>query len=263
MNYEINEKLNNWACKEEKICPQNFDCKYYSSCSNGAKLDRGKTSVMSYIGRKYDLANEFRIAIVGIDHGTTDSNTFDQRRSIIEDCYQNNKDGHFNPHYKGVAKTAAAFFGKAGDFCKSNCHVSCQKSANKNAACVLDRITQPNLVKCVPEGVRSMTSVTSHTMKENCSHNLVSELKIMNPNLVIFHGKSSRDIMVRTMKDMELSLDAVGDTPAIREVLFNCEDLGIHLLFLSHPSHNWLEREWDSLVEPCMSYMREQNIIPE
>src|SRR5579859_4770858 len=141
--------------KERRILPQEFNCPRYDDCQRSRRirklplLNRGNTCTMTYIGRDYGnlVADEsFRLVIIGKDHGySTEPEDFLRRRSVIE------QPGKFNPHYKGVIKTAAALYGHAGQHCFNKCveNSECVPAGLLHAqCCVLRSIAQPNLVKC-------------------------------------------------------------------------------------------------------------------
>jgi hypothetical protein len=151
-----------WARENALIDPHDFDCRYYDRRNGsvvGGHLWRGKGCQMSYIGRHYGscIAEEnFRLMLVGIDHGEKGGADFDEMRGGvepikgIEDWYQNGG-CKFNPDYKGLVKTAAAVFGVTGEYCQTHCTASCQRSRNPGAAqCVIDQSARPNIVNAHP-----------------------------------------------------------------------------------------------------------------
>ena len=115
---------------------------------------RGDGCMMSYSGRHYaDGAREeaFRLMIVGLDHGEHGFASYRGRQSSIEGYYVYNTN-KFNSHYAGVVKTAAAVLGQEAGNCGADCARSgvCRKArGDTQAFCVIERIMQPNIVKCV------------------------------------------------------------------------------------------------------------------
>jgi hypothetical protein len=173
----------------------------------GGILD-DKHCLMSYVGRDYGGPGVFpRLALVGMDHKFRIGGGFMARRLGIEKCYQNGGD-EFNEHYKGVVKTAAAVFGSAGGFCQRMCRKFCQKSRalpslRHPACCVLDRIAQPNAVKCVSKLATDSTCKATGPMWDNCAHHLVAELRILRPEVVIFHGAKIQSPVTKAIKELE------------------------------------------------------------
>lgn len=261
-SHELMTALEEWA-QEAKVDPHGFACRFYSECNKSVSesLDGGSTCMMSYVGRQYEQ-DGFRLVIVGMDHGEAEGADFEQRRGQIEDAYQ--KGGYnFNPHYQGVVKTAAAIFGGRGNHCRHNCTRFCQKSRNASADCVLDRIIQPNAVKCAPNTHKNRNSKATGTMRHNCAHHLASELRILRPGLVVFHGAAARWAVPPVFKECGLGLEEVGNVSDNHgPVLFKSQKLRAHVLFLHHPSYGWLDRQWANIVEPALAYLREEKLIP-
>jgi hypothetical protein len=261
-------KLNRWAREDARIDPHAFGCSYYDCCnaSVGGTLWRGEGCQMSYVGRRYGLdasSEQFRLMLVGIDHGEKGSADFEDWRRSIESCYQ---DGgkNFNADYRGVVKTAAIIFGGTAQYCQEMCTMACQRSRDPAAAqCVLDRIARANSVKCTPENQVNRTSRATWPMKVNCAHHLMSEIRLLKPGLVVFHGAPARFFVIPELKSCDLDVSAVGDiSDRHGPVLYESRALGAHLLFLYHPSHNHLAKQWEAIVIPAVRYMRENGIVP-
>ncbi len=102
-------------------------------------------------------------------------------------------------------------------------------------------------------------------MWENCSHHLLDELKLLKPNLVVFFGSWARDVILRDYgKGPQLKALPVA-LPNLKthyQALYLWPETGCHLLFLHHPSRGHLQRQWDGLVVPALTYLREQGHIP-
>lgn len=260
--------LNRWAREQARIDPPAFQCRYYKNCnaSIGGTLPGGAGCMMSYVGSKYGsdaVGEEFRLVIVGIDHGDSIGGNFDKRRTGIEGNYQ---DGgkNFNQHYKGVVKTAAAVFGESGNYCRQNCTKACQKPCEPELTqCVIDRIAQPNLVKCTPPNLDNRTSKATWQMKVNCAHHLTDELKLLRPKLVVFHGVEARQVMIHELKECSLDAREDGSISDKRgSVLYYSKTLAARILFLYHPSRGWLNRQWETVVVPALKDLRLRNLIP-
>jgi len=264
--------LVSWARDDAHIYPPNFDCRYYTECNDsvGGSLWRGSGCLMSYVGREYGssaLDDGFRLVIVGIDHGGKGGGTFAERREEVEGYHQLGK-WKFNPHYKGVVKTIAAVFGRTGDYCRENCIRSCQQSRHLDAThCVIDRIVQPNNVKCTPKDTVNATSRASWRMKANCAHHLASELKLLKPHLVVFHGAAARWVALPELQKCGLEIEPVEAVEPVTDqtghpVLYECATLDAHMLFFNHPSRGWLDRQWDGVVVPALDHLRRRKLIP-
>jgi hypothetical protein len=259
------EELQRWARDDSGISPDVSNCVFYGSCNVGGILD-DKHCLMSYVGRNYGSPGVFpRLVLVGMDHRDQIRGDFMDRRSAIESAWQNGGEKAFNPHYGGVAKTAAAVFGSAGEFCQKKCRNVCQKSrvplhvGNRPACCVLDRIAQPNAVKCVSKLVTNSDCKATGTMWKKCAHHLVAELKILRPEVVIFHGAPIKKPVTNAIKELEpIEVAGIGPDP----VLYRWPAVEAHLLFLHHPAHNCLAKQWDPVVVPALNYLRERKRIP-
>lgn len=267
-NKELLDQLTEWARDIARIDPTRFDCRFYGECDSsiGNALWRGDGCSMSYVGRNYGsnvIDGGFRLVVVGIDHGEKGGDTYEGRRTGIEAYYQG--DGRpFNPHYRGVVKTAATVFGDTGEHCRQNCTKACQKSRASTASqCVIDRIVQPNNVKCTPEDTIDPTSRATPKMKMNCSHHLAAELKRLHPDLVVFHGIGARWFVIPEFKKLGIDMEPIA---AIRDaydfVIYRSDILKTHFLFLYHPSRGWLGRQWETVVVPALKHLRSEKIIP-
>ena len=262
-SHDLMTELKVWA-RQEKIDPHEFDCRFYSNCnaSVGNSLDLGKTCMMSYVGRQYEQ-DGFRLVIVGMDHGDPEGADFEVRREQIEGSFQVREED-FNFHYQGVVKTAAAVFGARGNYCRGNCTRACQKLRDPSADCVLNRIIQPNAVKCAPGTQENRTSRATGTMRHNCAHHFASELRVLRPNLVVFHGAAARWAAPPVFEECGLELEAVVTTSETSvPVLFKSGHLDAYILFLHHPSRGWLDRQWANVVEPALAYLRGERLIPD
>ncbi len=253
--------LEKWASKDALIAPDHFGCRYYDGCnaSVGLALRGGDGCCMSYVGHQYGVG--FRLAIVGMDHGKFNHQTFNERRQrILDRCVQ---EGFKRRHYAGVVKTAAAVLGKAGGYCRDNCAERC--CANKDERCVLNRISQPNLVKCCGRAQGGRDSKSTPVMKRNCARHLSPELHLLRPNMVVFQGESKE---TRKVIGSEFARTGV-DFQAIEEcvdshgpVLYYSTQFGAHFLFTHHPSRDQLKKQWPQ-VEIWLRYLRMHRLIPE
>jgi hypothetical protein len=260
-NDVIMAELDNWAREHARISPDVSTCRYYTAC-NVAGLLNGKHCVMSYVGRDYGSPGVVpRLVLVGMDHAGKERGDYIYRRSGIEHWYQEGR-GKFNPHYKGVVRTAAAVFGSEAEFCEKTClnNGKCQKSSVPSASCVLDKVAQPNAVKCVSELAKNSDCKANRIMWNNCANHLVEELKILRPDLVIFHGAEIREPIIHTITDAMLEpIEIEGISPP---VLYKWRVVGAYLLFLHHPARNWLAKQWSTVVMPALNYLRAEGRIP-
>lgn len=272
---ELMDDLNKWSTDVATINPlKDFECAWYKECNSsiGETLNRGNTCLMSYVGRQYGDGTQstFRLAIVGMEHRSYDPvGSYEDRRDGIESYYQVEKHD-FNQHYRGVVKTAAAFLGAAGKFCETNCVKKCARAMGMHAdgisECVLEKIAQPNMVKCAPEEGNA-SSKSSNTMKANCANHLVNELRILKPHLVIFHGVAAEWAFPQSVRREGTELiplsRADSTVPAsCANKLFNWAERDCYVLFLHHPSRGCLGRQWQPIVLPCLEYLRQRKIIP-
>jgi len=100
-------------------------------------------------------------------------------------------------------------------------------------------------------------------MKANCAHHLIDELKLLKPHLTVFHAVDARWVVRPALEDAGLELTPADSTPDNHgPVLYEVKGLGTHFLFLLHPSHGWLDRQWDAVVEPNLDYLRSKSVIP-
>lgn len=267
---EILADLQAWAQGDAKIEPGAFSCSRYNACNASAKgaLRRDDTCAMSYIGERYSRQDtidaEPKLVIPGIDHGEPSGGgtTYQRGREHIKSVYINEGQA-FNQHYQGVVKTAAAFLGRGGDHCSVNCKTHCAQSFGAaNSACVLEKLVQPNLVKCVPVSAPNMNSVTTRLMRDNCSHHLIAELRILKPDIVVFHGAKARPIVLSSLMN-----NGVKTTPLVHNhegnaVLSHVPELKLHMVFLHHPSRYHMDRTWDRDAVPSLEYLRKEGVIP-
>jgi hypothetical protein len=283
-NDELMATLKDWARNDAHINPGSFACGYYDRCNGsvGDKLARGNGCNMSYVGRQFGLtaASEdgegFRLMLVGIDHGEHEEGVlganYDEMRETtrikgIEDWYQVGGE-RYNSDYRAVVKTAATILGKSGQSCRLACEAACQKSNPEHGSdspmCVLDRIARANRVKCTPSDQQCRSSRATLKMMRNCAHHLMGEIRLLQPNLVVFHGKPSRRMeTLREFNAYDVEANAVGEvSDKYGSVLYKLPALRAHVLFLNHGAHNWLDRQWLDIVEPVVGFMRSNDIIP-
>lgn len=265
--------LVSWARDEARVYPTAFDCRYYDECnaSVGNQLQGGAGCLMSYVGRQYGssaIGEGFRLVIVGIDHGEPGGGTFEDRRNRVENDHQNEGSSFFRAHYKGLVRTAAAVFGRTGNYCRQRCTKACQKSCDPDATsrCVIDRITQPNLVKCTRRDLENANTESTGRMMANCARHLASELKRLQPGLVVVHGAGSRKPVVRAFVECGLDMEAIeGILPGQHgpPILYKSEALGGYVLFLYHPSSwRYFPNQWETVDKAALDYLRSKGLIP-
>jgi uracil-DNA glycosylase len=98
-------------------------------------------------------------------------------------------------------------------------------------------------------------------MRHNCAHHLIEELKLLRPNLVVFHGVNAREAVRAAIAPHVLRpIKEIKDTRG--PVIYEWQDLSAHLLFLNHPSYNNLEKQWEPVVVPALDYLRARRLIP-
>jgi hypothetical protein len=240
--------LDTWAREDAHIYPDVSTCRFYSACNAGGILN-GKHCMMSYVGRDYGAPGTLRLALVGMDHRDQKSGSFGERRTGIEGVYQTKDNNKLNPHYQGVVKTAAAVFDSSDcTICAENW--MCRKSRAPSISCVIDSIAQPNFVKCVRSDVQSSKCLATSPMKTNCAQHLLHELKLLQPDLIIFHFADAPKIILPAIEAREI--------PTV-SMLYEWMDA--HILFVKHPSYGWLDSQWDSVVVPALDYLRHEGRI--
>lgn len=266
-NADLMTSLAAWARNHARIDPDHFGCRFFMSCdaAAGGRLGPKQNVLMSYVGARYgdDIGGApFKIVMVGIDHGEATSENYDRCRDGIEAHCQ--KGGRaFNQHYAGVLKTAAAAYGSAASQCASECAKACQRrQRDARSFCALDHFAQPNLAKCVLNSVESRTSETNGTMIANCANRLAEELRLLKPNLVVFHSAQARDSIPAAFRASGVTLEKI-ERPDLRgATLYVCAEWAAHLLFAKHPGHGHLTRTWDAEVAPAFHYLRSRGVLP-
>jgi hypothetical protein len=224
-NDALMAELDTWAREDARMWPDVSTCQSYGVCNRQGILN-GKHCMMSYVGRDYGAPGiSPRLALVGMDHRDQGRGDFADRRSEIEHFYQN-RGCRFDPHYVGVVKTAAAVFGSSALRCQEAClkERSCQKSRDSTQPCVIDRIAQPNVVKCVSDLTTNGTCKASTTMWANCTNHLIAELKILRPELVVFHGANAKWSVKNAIGNLEpVEIEQISGAP----VLYRCRQQGV------------------------------------
>lgn len=280
-NTQLLGDLDQWA-RERRIYPKSFDCPHYEKCngslSEGSHLDGGYTCTMSYVGQEYgapELApgKAFRLVIVGIDSGANYEakklEGFVECQQGIEDWYYEKSFDKSHPHYLGVIRTAAAILGRDGKYCLDHCHEDSKCFGNNRPngeRCVLRSFAQPNLVKCANGPNRKTRS--RNVMFNNCSEHFLSELEILKPNLIVFHGGDARWAFPQALQKRGFDSVPLADSPKQGDFSVVHELTGASLgskcfiLYLSHPSYGWLNRQWEPVVEPALKLLRSMSAIP-
>ncbi len=269
MNTNVNlmSNLDDWARTDSNIEPSAFGCQYYISCNDSARgsLGRGTCTQMSYIGRHYGEAiegSDFRLAIVGIDHGEKERASYVECRDGIENCYQIGG-YNFNADYKGISKVASAIFGRSSRRCNEFCSSNCTKNSTGTENCVIDRIARPNIVKCVRDDINGRSTKSTWTMRTNCSKHLIDELEQLKPNLIVFFHLPYRDIFLPLLQELAFEYKPLSDIKdAHGHVIYEVPRICDTLLFLAHPAHGQLGRQWHNVVVPSLNYLREGGRIP-
>ncbi|WP_424140426.1 uracil-DNA glycosylase family protein [Roseomonas chloroacetimidivorans] len=259
-----------WARDEARIAPDAFACQHYEDCNRsvGGTLGPGTGCQMSYVGQHYapeEDPADFRLVVVGMDHGEKSCAGYEATRDGLDAVYQEGGK-NFNPHYKGVVRTAIAIFGDGATYCRANCGSRCTGGSQQDTAtaCVINRIVQPNVVKCTPDTQDDRRSRATWQMWRNCAHHLAHELQLLRPHLVVFHGSWAPEAVLGALTAEGAGAAPVEGAPraGARDVLYRSPALGTHLLFLYHPSYGHLDRQWDPVVEPCLAFLRERELIP-
>lgn len=266
MPRDLLAQLETWATNR-RILPSLFQCRHYASCNQShGSLQAGASVCMSYVGPRYEHpveGHDLRLVLVGMDHGGDTggpySEDFASRQQAILSIPTR---GSFNPHYRGVVKTAAAIFGRATDCSTCAEQNQCQRRSEPDRRCVLDMIAQPNLVKCANGS--DMRSGSTPTMMGNCVGLLMEELEILHPTLVVFHGVGARrpfEAAIESRGWTHTSVPVPGDqTDALHGVVG--PSIRIHVLYLAHPARGHLARQWSAVVTPALALLRRMQRLP-
>jgi hypothetical protein len=273
MSTELVSRLDDWARKRQ-IFPKEFDCPHYEECKGSlpgsATLDRGNTCSMSAVGEDYGKpigGKPFKLVFVGIDRGYRGGGKGFTDMQNGEGPYGGQSP--LGQNYKGVVRTAAAILGSVGQHCLDNCYKGrCVGDRRPNGElCILRFFAQPNLVKCAPaEG--GMKTRTSSVMKIKCAEHLVSELSILKPNVLVFHAADARWCFGPAVENHNWRLSPIEvPVPKYRGGfsplhLLKADDFKCYVLFLNFPGHGWLERQRAPIVEPSLTFLRSEGVIP-
>lgn len=251
---------------ERRILPEKFQCKSYDSCnqSTGDKMIGGAGCMLSHVGLRIEETGQSvpRLAIVGMDHGENDCGSYTERTLGITDIYISRGEP-FNDHYQGVVRTAAAFSGSFGAECDQGCwrQRRCRKSVDaQTQTCVLERIAQPNIVKCAP-GTENRTSRATATMRTNCSRHLLAEFAMYRPQIAVFHGVKSKWHFLAILREAEYTYEKLPVETEASDIAFVVPQVGLKLFFFRHPTYGWLADQWESDVVPCLRYLSESGDI--
>jgi hypothetical protein len=220
---------------------------------------------MSYIGREY--GQTFRIVLVGMEPVSEGSKfeyeDFSKCRKGTEELFYEAKE-QFNPHYRGIVRTASAVLGDQGTYCRETCAKvgRCSGANRTDTRCVLLGIAQANLVKCAPDK-NDRSAAATPVMRRNCQRHLLTELETLKPGLVVFHFANARwDILESEGWNLTKLADATEDSYGAVIKVLKTPNLECPLLFLHHPARNGLEKQWRGVVEPALRFLRSRNLIP-
>jgi hypothetical protein len=147
-----------------------FSCCFFDACNsaftlkNNSEIPEAGRGCAAYLGPRYDLTERssgvgVRVAVVGIDQGEEASTIEDRRAGILAMTPKT-----LNTHMRGVSKILQVFFG--------------EQSRNLN---VFEYYAMPNALKC-SDLRRSWRRPAE--MSQRCSDYLLSELRILEPNVI-------------------------------------------------------------------------------
>jgi hypothetical protein len=259
-NQELLTQLQDWGTTQKVLpSPGVFNCDFYPSCQDSRKnrdLRRSKTCQMSYVGPTY-ASQKRKIVLVGMAHG-------EKRDALGQDFRVNQKGkeawlrGKVSPHYLGIIRTAAALFGPLGRRCMDTCWVEgkCQYSGKSDShLCVIRSIAQSNLAKCAAGGESGGCRATPK-MYRNCSTHLLSELQILRPHVLVFHGAKLRVPFIHKARKTGWRIELVRKrrTPVLYHL--TAPNFSCHVLFFHHPARNALNRQWAKVVRPALKALR-------
>jgi hypothetical protein len=67
--------------------------------------------------------------------------------------------------------------------------------------------------------------------------------------------------MLPTLRESGLSFELLPIETKAPSIAYSIPQLEMLLFFFHHPSRNWLARQWESDVVPCLSYLRQTGEI--
>ena len=179
-------------------------CPYYNKCRNGIKYGNKPINEKflydrARIGELYGNDNTIpNIVIVGIE-GFSDE-------KIVKDVISPSLDAN-NSHYNGVKYTLSYLL---ADF--MNKDKPAPKITNSSVDWIQDALKRYclcNLYKCafVPEDEPQRTRGLCHSqaMQENCINLLVSEIKALEPDIVVIQAATTKRNFTQSMKNVILN----------------------------------------------------------
>ncbi len=231
MSSNLVEELDNWARSRglPSLC-----------CSK--LLDRDYCA--TYVGPYYEKA-KLKLLFVGLDHGWGGGPSAKTRQADVLGYRDSEQPTPWNPHYRGCIRVAAKILGLA---CSGGCVEKCVRRPPEE--CVLCHFAQGNAVKCVvpPKGqpLQDRMTFRGHDRVARCLPLLLEEIGILRPDLIVLQGSR---LHWHFKKDA-----TVGEVIRLSNFPNNVSSV---VAFFRHPSRGWLERDWEPVILPALSRMRE------
>jgi hypothetical protein len=200
-----------------------------------------------YVGPRF--GERERLMFIGLDHGKDSGSCIDLRER------QKHVLSHWrwNAHYWGCVRTAALLFGLD---CTHRCKKACAENANNTLRggqdCAVLHFIQANSVKGVPKGKETMSWEQAHKIPEDMPL-LLDEIRLIRPKVIIVHGKDNHEPLKRTFAG---NLHMTPDKPFGTLKWGGPDSFSTYIAFFRHPSRGWLNKDWNSIIEPTISKIK-------
>jgi hypothetical protein len=251
-------RLREYCEQEAFIDPDNFRCRSVDACTGslpvGSHLVRGG---LAFVGVDYDIRfgdRELRLLFVGIDRGNQPGSLIRLREDIQE------YPGKLNCHYRGIVKVLMEVF-----------QVTCVAEKDEGRwKPLLRRMAQTNLTRCCAPKHGKMRTNQTATMVNNCWAHFKKELEVLQPTVILFHGKR----LLRPFLE-SLRIERLVPSPLTAESKGLCYEVAWSnferpfcstLLFFNHPSPPYspynFGSQWESKVLPMIAKLRDLGHVP-
>lgn len=208
----------------------------------------------TFIGPRFGLRE--RLLFVGYDHGKDYGECIGLTKRQEDMLNWRKKGEPWNGHYHGVVAQAAFFFGLHE--CERNCKNSCSwngSPAINRTDCAYLHLSQANSVKSVPKGKTSMEWAQAHLIPNEVPV-LLDEFRLIQPDVIIVHGKDNRRPLETAFADYLKWLET--DFGHI-----DCPSFKSYIAFFRHPSRNQHAADWDLTISPTLRQIRERLSSPD
>ena len=206
----------------------------------------GKQCCNSYVAPGYSTPDDFRIAVVGMEHGSKGhSQTHESRRELIlrAYCIADREKNSFNGHYKGVVQDCRRDPWRVGKGLCRRLHDDlpaaqklCHQSHRTAQSCALhaNNTGEPRCARFAGDEAQLLTPPLRRTRKfYACSWPSFRGAGEARGGLLQIHWKK--------WDASRLDGIAEGRRPYI---LYHVQELAMHVLFTYHGGRNQLARQW-------------------